>query len=851
MLGTLRGKLRWGIAVAGVGWLCLAGAGLRGLERQAFSTRLQPERQGATTPAHPRALVDQYCVRCHNTRQRAAGLTLDTLDVGAVGGDAEVWETVLRKIRAGEMPPPSIPRPGQSTLDEFAAWLEASLDHAAATDPDPGRVPVHRLNRTEYANAIRDLLALDIDRRSILIDEDPGESGFDNTAAALSMSPLLVERYLSAARRISRLAVGDPTLVPVFDTYTVPKMLGQDDRVSEDLPFASRGGVAIRHRFPLDGDYVIKIRLQSQLYQYILGLGRPHPLEVRLDGVRVTRFTVGGDAPGRPAPDSFAGDIDGDPAWEEYMHFADASLEARFQARAGTRVVGVSFAEYTPEPEGVLQPAQTGASGDTYNQMYYDNPRIETVSIGGPYEITGPGETPSRRRILVCRPETTADEPGCAAMVLSRLARRAYRRPVTEEDVETLLGFYRAGRRRAGFEAGIRSGLTRILIDPEFLVRIERDPIDATPGAVYRVDDLALASRLSFFLWSSIPDDELLDLATREKLREPLVLVHQVRRMLADPRAKALTDNFASQWLNLPKLAGATPDPDEFPDFDEDLRRAFAQETKLFLDDQIRADRSVLDLLRANHTFVNERLARHYQISHVYGNGFRRVTFTEDEARGGLLGQGSILTVTSYANRTSPVLRGKWVLENLLATPPPPPPPNVESLAENGTGETPASMRDRMLQHRTNASCAVCHTRLDPLGFALENFDAVGKWRTTHADGTPVDASDVLPDGTQLDGVRGLRTYLLSQRERFVGALTEKLLTYALGRSVEASDLPAIRKITRDAAAKDNRWSSIIEGIVNSVPFRMSIVRDTPDATTTPRREPTGHSGRSEVRRRR
>lgn len=832
MPGTRRGMIRRSIAIVGVGFLYVSGAGLHSMEPRALSSRMRPERSGATTASPQHALLNQYCVRCHNERLRIAGLRLDTLDGGAIGSDAEVWEKVLSKIRAGAMPPPSVPRPDQATLGGFTAWLEAALDQAAAADPNPGRVPVHRLNRTEYANAIRDLLALDIDRRSILIDEDPGKSGFDNTAAALSMSPLLVERYISAARRVSRLAIGDPTVVPVFDTYKVPKMLVQDDRVSEDLPFASRGGIAIRHRFPLDGEYVIKIRLQSQLYQYLLGLGRPHPLEVRLDGVRVKRFAVGGDAPGRPAPDSFAGDIDGDPAWEEYMHFADTGLEVRFPARAGTRVVGVSFAEYTPEPEGVLQPPQTGASGDTYNQMYYDNPRIETVSIGGPYQVSGPGETPSRERIFVCRPAGRADEPACAEEILSTLARRAYRRPVTKEDVEALLGFYHGGRRRAGFEAGIQSALTRILVDPEFLVRIERDPTDSAPGAVYRVDDIALASRLSFFLWSSIPDDGLLDLATRGKLQDPRVMERQVRRMVADPRAKALTDNFASQWLNLPKLAGVTPDPDEFPDFDENLRAAFEQETKLFLEDQIRADRSVLDLLGANYTFLNERLARHYQIPNIYGDGFRRVTFTEQEARGGLLGQGSILTVTSYANRTSPVFRGKWVLENLLAAPPPPPPANVEGLTENAAGEPLASMRERMLQHRKNVSCAVCHARLDPLGFALENFDAVGKWRTTNDDGTTVDASDVLPDGTELDGVRGLRTYLLSRRERFVGALTEKLLTYALGRSVEYFDLPAIRKITREAEATDDRWSSILEGIVNSVPFRMSIVKDAPDVTT-------------------
>jgi len=828
MLRILPGIVPRSIAFAAAGWLSLVGAELHGMQSQPASSPTEPESRDTTVH---RALLDQYCVRCHNERQRIADLTLDTLNVNAVGNDAAVWEKVLHKIRAGAMPPASMPRPPLPSLDNFTTWLEAGLDDAARANPNPGQVTVHRLNRTEYANAIRDLLALEIDRRTILIGEDPGESGFDNTAAALSMSPLLIERYLTAARRVSRLAVGDPVLVPVFDTYKIPKLLVQDDRVSEDLPFASRGGVAVQHRFPVDGEYRVKIRLQSQLYQYILGLGRPHPLDIRLDGVRVARFTVGGDAPGRPAPDSFAGDIDGDPAWEEYMHFADGNLDASFYAQAGTRVVGVSFAEFTAEPEGVLQPSQTGASGDTYNHMYYANPRIDTVSIGGPYGVTQPGQTSSRQKIFGCHPENGLEETSCASQILASLARRAYRRPLTHSDLQVLLGFFHEGQQRAGFEAGIQAALTRILVDPEFLIRIEHEPSDIPPGTAYPVDDFALASRLSFFLWSSIPDTELLDLAAQRALRDPPVLRQQFRRLLADPRSEALTTSFAGQWLNLPKLTGATPDPDEFPAFDENLRRAYEQETLLFLQDQIRTDQSVLDLLTANYTFVNERLARQYQIPGIYGSGFRRVTLPPHHPRGGLLGQGSLLTVTSYANRTSPVLRGKWILENLLATPPPPPPPNVEGLVEDTEGQR-TSMRERMLVHRANASCSMCHARMDPLGFALENFDAIGTWRTKHEDGTTIDASDVLPDGSQIHGVQGLQNYLSNRPELFVSSLTEKLLTYALGRNVEHFDRPAIRKIIRDAAASNYRWSAIIEGIVNSVPFQMSLTRNVSHATT-------------------
>ena len=825
-------------------WLCFALAGIgifwalagriNAMRAQAIGQRSAPPAPAAAASPQ-RALLTQYCVTCHNDRVLTAGLALDKLDTENIGPHAEVWEKVLLKVRSGQMPPAARRRPDQATLDAFTEWLETELDRAAAARPEPGRVAIHRLNRTEYANAIRDLLALEIDSRSILIDEEPGESGFDNVAAELSVSTALVERYMSTARRISRLAVGDPKVLPVFETYTVPKMLVQDGRVSEDLPFGSRGGFAIRHIFPVNGEYVVKVRLLGQLYDYLIGLGRPHPMEVRLDGKLIKRFTVGGDAPGRPAPESFSGNIAGDPEWEEYMHSADAALEVRFPAQAGTRIVGVSFAEHTPEPEGVLQPTQTGASGLHFNHIYDGNPYVRTISIGGPYRPGAPGDTPSRRKIFVCRPERNSEEQACAEKILSNLARRAYRRPVTKEDVQTLVEFYNAGRKGATFDAGIQLALTRTLVDPEFLFRIVRDPKDSAPGTVYRLDDLALASRLSFFLWSSIPDDELLEIAVAGKLKDPAVLERQVRRMLSDPRSNALIHNFTNQWLNLGKLRGAAPDPDSFPDFDENLRQAFQQETELFIESQVRGDRSIVELISANYTFVNERLARHYQIPNVYGNAFRRVTFDAAEDRGGLLGQGSILTVTSYANRASPTLRGKWLLDNILGTPPPPPPPNVPNLKESAPGDKPVSLREQLAQHLTNPACTVCHVHMDPLGFSFNSFDGIGKRHTANEDGTPIDASASLPDGTKLDGLNGLREFLLSRRQRFAAALSEKLLAYAIGRTIDHSDLPAIRKITREAAANDHRWSSLIIGIVRSIPFQMNAAAETATAFNGPK----------------
>jgi Protein of unknown function (DUF1592)/Protein of unknown function (DUF1588)/Protein of unknown function (DUF1595)/Protein of unknown function (DUF1585)/Protein of unknown function (DUF1587) len=716
------------------------------------------------------------------------------------------------------MPPAGAPRPDAAAYRDVIAALESALDRASESQPHPGRVPVHRLNRTEYANAIRDLLALEVDGRSLVADE-PVPTGFDNVASVLTVSPALLESYMSAAATVSRLALGDPTLNPVVDTFKVPTAMVQDDRAGERQPFGSRGGTTVRYQFPLDGDYTIKVVLKRQLYLYLIGMGEPHQIDVRLDGALLKRFTIGGEGKGMTAPESFAGNTQGDPGWEVYMHTADEGLEVRVPVKAGTRDVSVSFVRQYWEPEGVLQPPQRGFARTT-NELYFGDPAVDRVLVGGPYEARRPNDTSSRHRIFVCRPASGASDEPCARKILSTLARRAYRRPVTEAEVATLLEFYRAGRSEGGFEAVIQRGLRRVLSAPNFLFRVEHEPANLPPGTPYQIDAIDLASRLSFFLWSSIPDDELLDLAVRGTLRNPVVLEGQVRRMLRDSRSHALVDNFANQWLKLGRLSGIVPDVDEFPDFDENLRDALQQETREFVASQLREDRSVIDLVAANYTFVNERLARHYQIPRVYGSHFRRVTF-DDGIRGGLLGQASILTATSYPNRTSPVLRGRWLLETMLGAPPPAPPPDVPALKENGAEGERHSVRERLEVHRKNSGCAVCHVRMDPLGFSLENFDALGKWRTM-SDGSPIDASASLPDGSRFEGVTGLRALLVSHREDFVRTFTNRLLSYAIARGTEHYDWPAVRKVVREAEADDYRWSAIIMGIVRSVPFGWS-----------------------------
>ena len=843
----------------------------------AARNRTPPGQQAVSGATSPRALLDRYCVTCHNERLRTGGLALDALDVSRVGDASAIWEQVVLKLRGGMMPPAGRPRPDRQAYEGLRVWLEDALDRAAASSVEPGRVPTHRLNRAEYANAVRDLLALEVDAAALLPADDTGH-GFDNLAGTLALSPVLMERYLSAARRISRLAVGDVTIRPGFTSqvYGVPITMTQNDRMSEDLPFGSRAGLAVRHRFPLDGEYLVTIRLKRSVYEYIVNLDEVHDLDLRIDGRRVARFTVGGAAPGKPAPVTFSGTFVAageaefpSQDWDDYRTGADADLAVRVPVRAGTRVVGVSFVGKSWEQEGVLQPPlrEYGATvtETTDTSPRPEGPGVESVAIDGPYAAAGPGETASRARIFVCRPggpgpgggrgagpelgrgpvadpaggtgaavsteglargagrggqSVRPEEDACAREILATLARRAWRRPVDDGDIAPLLAFYRTGREADGFEAGIRMALERLLIDPEFLFRIERDPRGIAPGAPYRLADLELASRLSFFLWSSIPDDELLDAAARGRLSDPAERERQVRRMLADSRSLALVDNFAGQWLSLRSVEGIAPDPNLFPDFDENLREALRQETELFVESHLREDRSVVDLLRADYSFLNERLARHYGIAGVTGSHYRRVRLPDDR-RGGLLGHGSILAATSYGNRTSPVLRAKWLLENVLGTPPAPPPPDIPPLPGPGAAGEPRTVRERLAQHRRNAACAICHAPMDPLGFALENFDAVGAWRTRDA-GLPVDASAVLADGTTaFDGPAGLRQVLLDRSEQFVETVAEKLLTYALGRGIEHYDRPVIRAITRAAAEDDYRWSSLILGIVESTPFRM------------------------------
>jgi hypothetical protein len=765
--------------------------------------------------------LDKYCVTCHNATLKTAGLLIDGLDVHDVAANTQRWERIATKLRTGEMPPPGRPRPDAATYSAATAALEQALDGAAAAKPDPGRVPVHRLNRSEYANAIRDLLGLEIDGRALLSSDEADQEGFDNVASVLSVSPALLENYLSAARTLSRLAVGDPSLRPVVDSFKVSKALIQDERLGDDLPFGSRGGALIQYQFPLDAAYTIKVLLRRQEYDYIVGMGEPHELDIRVDGVRVARFTVGGEAKGMPAPENFAGNTQGVPEWEEYMHTADAKLEVRVPVKAGPHDVGVSFVNRFWEAEGVLQPPQTGF-GRTTNEYYHGNPAVEIVSIAGPYGTPEPGASPSRRKLFVCRPKDAAAEDACARTILSTLAARAYRRPASESEVQMLLGFYREGREAEGsFDAGIQRGVERILAAPSFLFRVEHVPAGTATGSVYRLGDLDLASRLSFFLWSSIPDDELRAVAVRGQLSDRTTLEQQVRRMLRDPRSSTLIDNFASRWLELNKLPGVVPDTELYPEFDENLRNAMDQETRLFVGSQLHDNRSVVEMLTANYSFLNARLATHYGIPNIYGDHFRRVTFT-DGTRGGLLGQSSILTVTSYPNRTSVTMRGRWLLANMLGAPPPPPPADIPALKEPGVDGQPQSLRERMQIHRKNPACASCHQRMDPLGFALEHFDALGKWRAM-SDGVAIDASASFPDGTRFDGIAGLRTLLVSHKEDFVRTLSAKLLAYAIGRGLDYPDMPAVRRIAHDAAAADYSWSSVIAGIVTSTPFSMAV----------------------------
>ncbi len=793
--------------------------------RIAARPRQNPAQSGSTDASSPRAVVDQYCVSCHSARLRTGGLDLETLDLTTPGPNAEAWEKTIARLRAGSMPPPGRPRPDAATYHAVASRLEREVDRAWAAKPNPGRIAaVHRLNRAEYSNAIRDLFALDLDVKPLLPGDETADGSFDNFADSLSISTAHLERYLSVARQVTRLAVGLPPASPGLQRYEIPLFVMQDDRQSEDLPLGSRGGIAISHDFPVDGEYLVKVRLQRQYQDYLKGMGWPQRLDVRLDGKLVKRFSVGGKAQGRAAAASYAGDGEpgfaGDDSWEKYMQAGgDAGLEVRASVTAGPHIVGVSFVREMWEPEGLPQPLQRGRV-IANDQVYMDHANVGSVQIGGPYpgletRGSGLGETPSRRAVFVCHPASAAEEAGCAARILSRMARLAYRRPATNADTKTLLGFYETGRGDSGtFDGGIQFALERLLVDPDFLLRVYR--------STGRLSDLEVASRLSFFLWSSVPDDRLLTLAERGQLTRPAVLEREVRRMLADPRAvDALVGNFAAQWLNLRRVEEVVVDPQQYPSYDLSLLQAFQRETELFVGSTIREDRGVATLLNADYTFVNERLARHYGISGIYGSRFRRVALPNHDQRGGLLAQGALLATTSYPDRTSPVLRGKFLLNNIFGLPVPPPPPGVDTNLENKPGAATKSMRERLAQHRQNPSCSSCHSVIDPLGFALENFDVIGGWRTIDEAGKPVDASGATSGGERVDGLGGLRALLLAQPEQFPRTVTEKLLSYALGRRIEYNDEPAVRKIVRDSAANGYRWSSLILGIVESPPFLM------------------------------
>jgi hypothetical protein len=754
--------------------------------------------QAAVAEDTPRAALDRYCVTCHNQRAKTAGLMLDRLDLSRLSEHTDIGEAIVRKLRGGLMPPAGSPRPDRDTYASMRSWFEKELDRVAATSPNPGRTEsFHRLNRVEYHNAVRDLLTLDVNVADLLPADD-GSYGFDNIAGVLKINQALLERYLLAAKKISRLAVGAMPSSPEAETFRVPNDQSQYDR-AEGLPVGTRGGRLIHFYFPVDGEYEFKIELSG---------GAPQPderLEIAIDGERVKLLKVTPQTP--RSNDRVAGT----------MAFVE-----RLPVKAGPRDVAVDFlqtnASYIEGQRRVfVKPRVYDLTGSMTITMTY----LGSVTINGPLLTTGPGDTDSRHRIFVCQPASAAEETPCARKIVTALAHRAYRGLASETDLTELMEFYQRGRSGATFTDGIELALRRLLVSPNFLFRIETDPAGIAPHTNYAISNYELASRLSFFLWSSIPDEELLRVAGQGQLRQPAMLEKQVKRMLADPRADAVATNFLDQWLYVRNVPNVSPADDLFPDFDASLRQAFQTETELFFASVMREDRSALDLLTADYTFVNERLAKHYGIPNVTGRQFRRVTLT-DEHRRGLLGQGSILTVSSRPNRTSPVLRGKWILQNLLASPPPPPPANVPPLPEKKDGVTvPATMRERMAQHRANPVCAACHGMIDPAGFALENFDAVGKWRDLDDAFKPIDASGQLPDGTKFDGVNGLRQALVANPDRFVTALTEKLLIYGLGRGLEPYDQPTVRAIVREAAAKQYSFSSLILGIVRSAPFQM------------------------------
>jgi len=822
MSNKLRAVGLVGIALAAAGYQVshVQAAGSLKAKREAAAPHAQRASAGpaAAVAAPQRAVVDRYCVTCHNEKLKTANLMLDKVDLGDVNANQELLEKIVRKLRSGLMPPEGRPRPDYPTLDGFASSLEAELDRAAVLAPNPGRVASHRLNRAEYVNAIHDLLALDVDGTALLPSDMAG-FGFDNNADVLSITPGLMSRYITAATKISRLAVASPDNRTMLQVYKMEFGTRQDARMGEDLPFATHGGMAVHHTFPLDGEYAFSIRLKkNDTVSTIDGIEEDeHEIELRVDHAIVKRFKIGGKFKG-PDPGVLIAvsedDIDGAKI-HDYRVNADKELEIRLPIKAGTRLVSVAFTDSMPSPENIANGSRDAGARNLGSSLL---PGVDMFYISGPFDGKTPQETASRRQIFTCRPATGREEQPCAKKILTTLTRRAYRRPVTDADVQPLLAIYNEGRHERNFDFGVERALEALLSSPKFLIRFEREPGDAKPGTVYRLSDLELASRLSFFLWKSIPDDELLDAAGRGSLKDPNVLTQQVRRMLADHRATRFLDDFAGQWLTVRNISSSDPDARLFPGFDPTLRNAMLRETELFFESQVREDRPIPELLSANYTYLNERLARHYGIDDVFGSHFRRVTLNDDR-RFGLLGHGSILTVTSYANRTSVVLRGKWVLENLLGAPPPPPPPNVPPLKENTPGAKPTALRERMEEHRSNPVCASCHSRMDPLGFALEHFDAIGKWRED--DGGAEINSTIKLDESTIDSPKAFREALLGRGNQFVSTVAEKLLGYALGRGVDYSDAPTVRHFIRDLAQNDHRWSSLVLDIVKSEPFQM------------------------------
>ncbi len=754
--------------------------------------RPQEAREEHADPAS--ATITRYCTGCHNARARTAGLVLDP---ATVASDAVIGEKVVQRLRMRTMPPAGMPRPDEETYDRTASWIEKQLDQAAAKDPNPGQPLLHRLNRTEYANAIQDLLGLDVDVASLLPPDDSA-FGFDNNASVLGLSTVLLERYLTAADRVSALAVGDPETEPGSDTYRARQDLSQDQHI-EGLPFGTVGGLLAEHTFPLDAEYEFRLSFFRNNLEIMRGIERPHQVELSIDDQRIFLRTIGG-------PEDLAKMRNPTDGSDEI----DARFRIRVPVKAGRHRVVATFIQKrgvgTQRLQGFVR-----SSVDTFEAT--GRPHLEAITILGPFQAVEGDRAGALD--LTC----SGDSTKCARRILEPLARRAYRRPVSEEDVRPLMDFFREGEAKGGFASGIQMALRRMLASPAFLFRTETSPASLAPGALHRIDPVELASRLSFFLWSSIPDEQLLKEAESRRLEQPAVLEAEVRRMLADPEAERFVSNFAGQWLQLRNLRNARPNSADFPDFDDNLRQGFRQETEMLFASVLDENRSVLDLLHADYTFLNERLARHYGIPGVYGSNFRRVAVTQDERRG-LLGQGSILTVTSHADRTSPVVRGKWILENLLGAPPPPPPPEVPALTENEEGAPPKSLRARMELHRANPVCASCHKLMDPIGFSLDNFDAVGAWRTEES-GSPIDATGRLADGTEVDGVVSLRNAILARPEVFVSTVTEKLLIYALGRGLEPYDMPAVRKIVRETAPSGYPLSGMIMGVVRSVPFEM------------------------------